>query len=247
MRDVFGLVLLTAALGCSHRNAVPLTSSNPAPILLFNGTGAWPNDVKAVEAVLEGNHLRYSTAGSAELNDLSEARLQEFRLLIVPGGNFEELGNGLEARTSAKVRGAVQRGLSYLGICAGAFFAGDSPYNGLNLTAGTRFGFYSAEWRGVRKAAVPISLPNGSTLEQYWEDGPQLAGWGAAVAKYPDGMPAVAQGAVGKGWVVLSGFHPEAPESWRHGLSFTTPVSDSNAYAGTLVHAALERAPLPQF
>jgi len=248
MRGVFGSVSVAAALAsCSRGGAVPLTSSSPAPILLFNGTGTSKNDVSAVEAVLANSHLRYSTADSAELDALSELELRAFRLLIVPGGDFVVLGQSLQPATSAHVRAAVQGGLSYLGICAGAFFAGDSPYNGLNLTAGKRFGFYSAELRGIRKAAVPISLASGPMLDQYWEDGPQFSGWGAVVAKYPDGAPAVAQGPAGKGWVVLSGVHPEAPENWRYGMRFTTPASASNAYAATLIRAALDRTPLPQF
>jgi len=47
-------------------------------------------------------------------------------------------------------------------VCAGGFFAGDSGYNGLNLTSGVRFGFYAAEARGVRKAAVAITGAAGS-------------------------------------------------------------------------------------
>jgi len=39
--------------------------------------------------------------------------------------------------------------------------------------------------------------------------------------------------------VILSGIHPEAPESWRRGLTFTTPASVDNAYAATLISAAL--------
>jgi glutamine amidotransferase-like uncharacterized protein len=141
----------------------------------------------------------------------------------------------------------VRNGLNYLGICAGAFFAGDSPYNGLNLTSGLRFHFYSAENQGIRKTAVPIMAVGVPTLDQYWEDGPELTGWGAVVAKYPDGIPAVAEANVGNGWVVLSGIHPEAPESWRRDLSFRTPANDDNAYAAALVHAALYRSPLPHY
>jgi hypothetical protein len=103
-------------------------------------------------------------------------------------------GNGLAPSTTANVRNAIQNGLNYLGICAGAFFAGNSPYNGLNLTSGLRFGFYAAEARGIRKAAVAVTTATGQTLDQYWEDGPQLTGWGDVVGKYPDGTPAVVEG-----------------------------------------------------
>jgi glutamine amidotransferase-like uncharacterized protein len=137
--------------------------------------------------------------------------------------------------------------LNYLGICAGAFFAGNSPYNGLNVTSGVRFNFYAAESAGIRKSAVSIATPEGKAFDQYWEDGPQLAGWGAVVAKYPDGTPAVVQGNFGDGWVVLSGIHPEAPASWRRGLEFRTPVDADVAYAKTLIRAALYRELLPAF
>jgi hypothetical protein len=97
----------------------------------------------------------------------------------------------------------------------------------------------------VHKAAVVIAGPGTPTLEQYWEDGPQLGGWGAVIGKYPDGTPAIVEGTSGRGWVILIGVHPEAPASWRRGLSFTTPVDVDHAYAVTIVRAALGRTWLP--
>jgi hypothetical protein len=151
-----------------------------APILLFNGTGTSPGDVTALEKILSTEHLNYSTANSLQLNGMSESQIRQHRLLIVPGGNFESIGNSLTFSTTANIHNAVANGLNYLGICAGAFFAGNSPYNGLNLTAGARFGFYAAEARGIRKVPVPVTAAGGQTLDQYWEDGPQLTGWGAS-------------------------------------------------------------------
>jgi glutamine amidotransferase-like uncharacterized protein len=97
-------------------------------------------------------------------------------LLIVPGGSFINIGNGLTPGATANILNAVQDGLNYLGVCAGAFFAGNYPSNGLNLTADIKFGFYAEENRGIRKAAVPIAVPGTTTLDHYWEDGPQLTG-----------------------------------------------------------------------
>src|SRR5262249_982477 len=134
------------------------------------------------------------------------------------------------------------------GVCGGGLVAGDSPppYKGLNLTSGVQFRFYDAV-RRVHKTSVAITSADGSTLDQYWEDGPQLTGWGAVVAKYPDGTPAIVEGTSGKGWVILSGVHPEAPASWRRGMTFTTPASVDNAYAGTLIRAALDKRWLPHY
>ena len=226
----------------------PLTSRDIVPILLFNGTGSSPNDVVAVETILNSNRLNYSTVNSSQLNEMGESQMRGYRLLIVPGGNFIDMGNSLTPGTAANIRNAVQNGLSYAGICAGAFLAGNSTYyNGFNLTSGVRFGFYAAENQGIRKTAVAIASAGAPPLDQYWEDGPQLAGWGAVVGKYPDGTPAVVEGTVGSGWVILSGVHPEAPESWRHGMTFTTPASEDNAYASMLIHDALNRTSLSHY
>ena len=153
------------------------------------------------------------------------------------------------SRQFEHVRNAVTGGLSYLGICAGGFLAGafPAPYKSFDLTSGVKFGFYSAEKSGIRKAAVRITTAQGPALDQYWEDGPELSGWGDPVATYPDGKSAVAEGFAGNGWVILTGIHPEAPESWRSELDFKTPASASNAYAMTLIDAALTRKRLPHY
>ncbi len=190
------LVLVTAAFtACGVRNdrgSSPTTSTNAstatirtdqnpvtqAQVLLFSGTGTSSGDVAALETILKRHHVAYSTGSSSQLNRMSEPQMRAYRLLIIPGGNSIEIGTGLSSNTTATIRTAVLDGLNYLGICAGAFFAGNSPSNGLNLTSGIRFPFYAAEERGIRKAAVPVDVAEGPTLEHYWEDGPQLAGWG---------------------------------------------------------------------
>ena len=222
---------------------------NPsAPILLFNGTGTSPNDVAAVESVLSANHLDYTTANSRRLNRMTSSEIRVHRLIIIPGGNFIHIGKGLTPAATATLRSAVENGVNYLGICAGAFLAGKiTGYNSLNLTRGVQFGFYAAENQGFQKAAVPITIAGAPTLEHYWENGPELTGWGSVVGKYPDGTAAIVQGTAGNGWVVLAGVHPEAPEYWRRGMVFNTPAPADNAYAASLVRAALNRELLPHY
>ena len=240
-------VLLVTGCGNPNDGSIPLTSNVVAPILLFNGAGTSSNDVAAFETILKSNQLDYSKANSAQLDDMSESRLRSYRLLIIPGGNFHQIGEGLMTNTTAKIHDAVQKGLNYLGVCAGGLIAGRSIHNGLNLTDGVQFGFYAAVNRGIHKEAVAIVEPDTRTLEQYWEDGPQFTGWGEIVGKYPDGTPAVVQGKSGQGWVLLCGVHPEAPATWRRGLKFDTPVSVDHDYAATLIRAALEAKRLPHF
>jgi glutamine amidotransferase-like uncharacterized protein len=239
------VVVLAIALCACH--AAP-SRQESASILLFTGIGTSAGDVAALEAILDANHLEYATATSARLNAMSPDDIRRYRLLIVPGGNFVDIGNSLTAAAAANIRNGVQTGVSYLGVCAGAFLAGSfpPPYRSLNLTSGVQFGFYDAV-RTVHKTAVAISVPGGPTLDQYWEDGPQLSGWGTVVAKYPDGTPAVVQGAFGAGAIVLTGIHPEAPDSWRRGLTFGTPSSTDQAFAAMLIQAALNRTPLAHY
>jgi glutamine amidotransferase-like uncharacterized protein len=228
--------------GCGSRSV-------NAPVLLFTGTGTSPNDVAAIEKVLGSSHLNYTTVSSSQLNGMAESGISEYRLFIVPGGNYLDIGNSLTAATTVNVRNAVRGGLSYLGICAGGFLAGSvpAPYKGFDLSSGVKFGFYAAEKNGIRKAAVRITTADGAELDQYWEDGPEFSGWGEVAGKYPDGTPAIVEGSVGQGRVILSGVHPEAPESWRKGMSFNTPVSADAACARMLIIAALNRTALAHY
>jgi glutamine amidotransferase-like uncharacterized protein len=243
------VLMATAFIACGdigEKTSLPARNGN-SPILLFNGIGTSSNDVLALETILNSNHLNYSTVNSSQINEMSESEIRERRLLIIPGGNFIEIGNSLTSGTTANIRHAVQNGLNYFGICAGGFFAGNSGYNGLNLTSGVKFSFYSAESQGIRKAAVPIAGVGVPILDHYWEDGPQFSGWGEVVGKYPDGTPAIVQGTFGKGWIVLIGVHPEAPANWRHAMTFNTSAGADNAYAGELILAALNRTPLSHY
>ena len=181
-------------------------------------------------------------------NGMSEAEMAGYKLIIIPGGNSIEIGQSLTINTASSIRGAVTLyGTHYLGICAGAFFGGSSIYNGVGLTGGVAFDFYADEYKGIHIEPVEITRPNDVPLDVYWQDGPHLSGWGAVVAKFPDGTPAIVQGQSGKGFVVFTGVHLEAPETWRGSMIFTTPVDVDLAYAATVFQSALKGTPLPHF
>lgn len=237
------LLLFVLALSA----CAPSTPSAAAPILLFSGAGTSRNDVTAVETVLKNKQLEYTTANTQQLNGMTEGQLKHYRLVIIPGGNFIDMSESLSPGTMTNLQHAIQGGVNYLGICAGAFLAAHGTYKSLNLTSGVKFGFYSAERQNIRKALFAITAVNAQPIEHYWEDGPELSGWGEVVAKYPDGTPAIVQGTSGKGWVVLVGTHPEAAENWQGRLKSTMPASVANAYAGTLVEAALNATVLPHY
>jgi hypothetical protein len=246
---LIGTILLS---GCGSRNseaaaALPPVVDAAEPVLLFNGTGT-SSDVEAVEVVLTGLGVGYTTADSAQLNAMTELQLAGYKLIIVPGGNSIDIGESLTANAVANLRGAVQQyGVHYLGICAGAFFGGYSVYNGIDLTGGVSFDFYSDEFRGIHKELVELSFPSGGPLDVYWQDGPQLSGWGEVVAKFPDGSPAIVEGQSGGGFAIFTGVHPEAPSAWIGTMTMKTPISVDQAYAGSVIKAALDGTPLPHF
>jgi glutamine amidotransferase-like uncharacterized protein len=217
-------------------------------VLLYNGTGTSSTDVAAVEAQLATLKLTYATANTSQLDAMTETQLKAYKLFIVPGGNSITIGNSLSKNATTNVRNAVSNdGLHYLGICAGGFFGGYSIYNGLDLTSGVWFNFYADHFKGINKEAVEISFPSGGPLDIYWQDGPQFTGWGNVVGKFPDGTPAIVESSFGKGFVILSGVHPEAPASWRIGMNFTTSLAVDLAYADTLITSALNGTSLKHF
>jgi len=233
---------LLALTGCARTE-----SNTAASILLFCGTGTSSEDVDAIAKILESRGLDYATANSSQVNRMSEARLMAYRLIIIPGGNYIRIGNNLTPEATQRIQNAVQRGVNYLGICAGGLLAGKARTNSLNLTSGVKFGFYAAVNHSIHKAPVPIACVDAPVIELYWEDGPQFTGWGQVVGKYPDGTPAIVEGTSGKGWVILCGVHPEAPESWRRRLTFSTTGDAAHDYTVTLVDAALHGRRLPHY
>ena len=138
-----GLATSVAALpGCENRGAA-LNPPSDAPILLFAGAGTSAEDVATVETILREIHLGYSLVSTSQLNAMTEPELRSYQLLIVPGGNFLKIGRNVEPSAIMRIHDAVQSGLGYLGICAGAFLAGRSThYASLDL-ADVQFGFYA--------------------------------------------------------------------------------------------------------
>lgn len=234
-----GIIVIVLFVSCIGR-------FKKAPILLFNGKGTSPNDVKAISNILSSNHLDFALVNSDQLNRLDTTELKKYQLIIISGGNFIDIGKNLTEATSSTIQKSVHQGLNYLGICAGGFLAGNTRNNSFNIT-GVSFKFYSAEDKGIRKAAVAVTNADSTIIEHYWEDGPQFTGWGEVVSTYPDGTPATVQGHYGSGWLILTGIHPEAPESWRKEFHFSTSMELSHQYTAEMIRAALDKKPLPHF
>lgn len=247
------------------QNQTPIASSG---ILLFNGTGTTNGtngDVQALESVITNNlKLDYDTVDSVCLDKMSVPNLAAYKLLIIPGGNSITIGNDISTTATGNIQTAVRDdGLHYLGVCAGAFLAswpGSPPqHNDIDLLDGIWFNLFTDSSCGAKSTLLvseTLSLPDGSTIDVYWEDGPYLTTqggtWGTVVAEYQNGQPAIIQGVAGKGWTLLQGVHPEAPRSWGCGKGCTcnfgnTTQAEDFAYSATLISAALNGTELKHF
>jgi glutamine amidotransferase-like uncharacterized protein len=238
---------MTLASTSTSTSAVLPASSSGATVLIYNGSGTSSTDVAAVESIVSSLHLSYHTANQSELDKLTESQLLGYRLFLMPGGNAITISGNLTRNATTNLRNAVNAGLNYLGICAGGFFSGSSAYhNFTDLTSGVWFNVYNTG-RGIGKQVISISFAGGVKRDIYWQDGPNLNGWGKVVAKYPNGITAVSEDFYGRGFVLLSALHPEAPASWRLGMRFSTSLDDDLAFARTLVTSALNRTMLAHY
>jgi hypothetical protein len=225
-------------------------------IILFNGIGTSLTDWKSTESIIQSMGLTYRLMNSSQLNAISLSDLKNYSLIIIPGGNSNVINNYLTKATKIKVRQSVRDyGVSYLGLCAGAFAAvGPDTYS--NTTAYYGFavakGNYIPHWypngnTSLLYAIPRISFPNGTGRYMIWWDGPSTPEWyRGVVARYPGGKPAISQTWTSQGFVVLSGPHPEAPSSWWYDTG-KDPDGLDHDWARKLIQAALNRQPLPTY
>ena len=134
-------------------------------------------------------------------------------IVCFPGGiGDSDSWDWLMREHRSRVRGFVQRGGAYLGICMGAYWA-DQDY--FNILDGVRVDQYirrpNACTRRPHAKHMPITW-RGQRDHMYFYDGCSYAVSGSVdvIAKYSNGDPmAIMQGRIG-----LIGCHPEAEHHW---------------------------------
>ncbi len=157
--------------------------------------------------------------------------LDSAQLLIMPGGADRPYIKKLGAEGCRQIRRFVSSGGTYLGICAGAYFAASkiewntgAPgsicaerdlkfFSGKAIGPLTGPGSYQADSEmGAR--VLRLHSPDGASFASYYNGGCWFEPNGESyepIAFFTDykNRLAVVKGAVGKGRVVLSGVHPE--------------------------------------
>lgn len=246
----------------------PVESPAPAPgpgepprayttdVLLFNGVGISTSDWQTTEKIVNGMGLSYRLVNSAQMEELSVDELAQFGMILVPGGVGSTITKGLSSAARIRVRQAVRdRGVNYLGICAGAFVGVERGASGNEVTS---YGFPAIEgahlpmWyppgnESATADVVKVSFPDGSSRHLVWWGGPSTPEWkGGVVARYSNGKPAISQGWHNESLVIVTGPHPEAPQGWRN-TAGSDPDGLDYELMEKLVRATLNRAPLPVY
>ncbi|AZZ35272.1 hypothetical protein CIK05_00125 [Bdellovibrio sp. qaytius] len=248
----------TAVVDPANPTTKPPTPSEASSnkVLLFNGQGISTSDWQTTQSILKTMRLETQVVNSAQLEQMTVEDLKKFALIIVPGGHSSGISSGLTGAARVRVRQAVRDyGVSYLGICAGAWAAVGTE---ANTDTATSFGFaaiygsHLANWwpdgnTNAVAAVVPVQFADGKNRQLVWYGGPATPEWaGGVVARYSNGKAAISQAYSGKGFVVLTGPHPEAPQGWRNTAGYDSDGLDYDI-AQELITSALTRTPMAHY
>lgn len=249
-----GLGAMTMAWPTDASVQVPRAAgSYEVDALIFNGVGTAGADMDKIASILDSHGKSYQIVSSDELNSMTLDDLSRFGVIVWPGGYATQMSNSLTAETRTLVRKAVvERGVGFTGFCAGAFIAvsplpedGQPQGWGFSILPQETLPYYYLEDQGVVADMVQVSLADGQTRDLVWYGGPTTPEVsGGVIARYPNGQPAISQTWAGRGFVVISGPHPESPDSWRTSFGLVDSDGSDDELAFQLINAALQRRPL---
>lgn len=224
--------------------------------LLFIGSGTWASEVASLRSILSTHGASFQEVTSAQLNAMSLEDLTQYGVIIFPGGSGGTEADSLTSATQARLRSAVQqKGVGYVGFCAGAFIAqapapsagGDVSY-GLGIVDGPVLDYYYLEDQGIDIAMTLLSFADGSTQDTLYYGGPVTPEVpGGVIARYPNGDPAISQMWSGAGFVVISGPHPTATSSILNSLGVSSSDGTHTETAWKMIDAAMHQQALAAF
>ena len=190
---------------------------------LYNGVGSWDLNVQALKNFLDDHEVSYELFDE---NDVASNNLiEQFDLIWFPGGFAAEYRYYIP--NLDHIIQFVSSGGSFIGSCAGAYFAadilrwlGEDQDYPLNLFPGRAAGPLVNEIGWGEETSIhlsrelPVNEEFNNELPVYYFDGPYFAPAEGAdvltVASYGvNSLPAVVAGRFGAGSYLLFGPHPE--------------------------------------
>lgn len=229
MKKLFFLLISAMFLcsGCSDDDDSSPTSPSDtvsSRIAIYNDRGAWSEGTSRIYSLATswGWSVEYVSAQQINSGYLDTT----FGLVIFPGGDAGGYNSVINDSGESEIRGFVNNGGGYVGICAGAFWAtdrivwhGNSIDYPLNLVPGTATGPLDAIcqpgnacWEDVVfTGSHPACGTVSGTISSYYFDGPEFDSPGITVlARYATtDTPAAVATESGSGRVAVIGIHPE--------------------------------------
>lgn len=196
------------------------------PILVYTGEGTGDPTREAIQAFLSARGFAWECM---EPSEITSERLSGATAIYVPGGWAWPYVRDVEPEGKAAIRRFVADGGSYIGVCAGSYFAADVirwqgrmvEYD-LDLFAGTAVGPIDAiqpwkSWRMTELELDPEHVVNAGEerIEGLYWGGPAYHAHDAGqrvtvLSRYAvTGEPAAVSHAYGRGQVLLMGCHLE--------------------------------------
>jgi len=196
-------------------------------ILIYSGTGTAVSSRNGLLEFFDKKKMPYSLIDCQSLKD----HISKASLLIIPGGRDLPYFKDLKGEGNRLIREFVEKGGSYLGICAGAYYASSfvefAKGTDIEVTGKRELQFFGGKAIGpvykvfaydseVGARLSPIQTVEGR-VEVYHNGGcyfeePEKHQNTQVLARYSDlecALPAIIQCKVGKGKAILSGVHLE--------------------------------------
>jgi glutamine amidotransferase-like uncharacterized protein len=153
--------------------------------------------------------------GCVEKSALVGSKLSNYSALVIPGGYTLELLENLNEGIRQSIRGFVREGGGFIGVCMGAYLAGEL---GLVRSRLIRVaGEYDIELN-ITKPQHPVMRGYAGMVKMNYQNGPEMIVEGSDVdlASFPNGRAAIAASCFGNGRVVIFSPHPERSRSnWK--------------------------------
>lgn len=218
-------------------------------------------------------YFGHANVSYIDAQDIIDGKLShETQLFVIPGGADLFYCEKLDGAGNAAIKSYVEKGGTYLGICAGAYYAcRELNWADGDIAGGRELTFYDGTAKGPIKAitnstqpkhwdaAVTISFGNIKTKSLY-AAGPLFEGSDnmTVLARYNDlegHPPAIIECTVGQGKAILSSIHPEynfarykkalyvhENDAYAHQKSVAAALQNNNSEQEALWNALLDHA-----
>ncbi|WP_446901483.1 BPL-N domain-containing protein [Burkholderia sp. YIM B11467] len=253
MRSRDSIVLLVSLVASSVVQAARTgdetrgAASRPVA-LVYRGPAACDGCPEAIAARLQESDYRFRViyVGPAERLKITPGALAGAALYVQPGGGQDISGAAASiGRNSIRaVRHYVSNGGRYLGICMGAYLAGDQGFGLVDGEIDSEVDRPGSTIHGIADTVAPV-VWRGKKHWIYFQDGATLpvartGSGGVVLATYPNNDIAAATYRYGKGRVGLVGPHPEADASWYRQYRLRNPDGVLPDMAYDLINATMK-------